>query len=123
MNEEDGILVDEYLTSGGFITMVEEDEDGNQLGLTGGLGKLLNNPLTRTIGMSILSGGTLTGPALEKELAKQKKQQADREREAALKVERQNAINQLEEKQANCEAKEKKLLKSVFCVEADIRSY
>ena len=50
----------------------EEDEDGNQLGLTGGLGKLLNNPLTRTIGMSILSGGTLTGPALAKELAKQK---------------------------------------------------
>ena len=29
MNEEDGILVDEYLTTGGFITMVEEDEDGN----------------------------------------------------------------------------------------------
>jgi len=50
----------------------EEDQDGNQLEFTGGLGKLLNNPLTRTIGMSILSGGTLTAPAIAKEMAKQK---------------------------------------------------
>lgn len=50
----------------------QEDEDGNQLGFTGGLGKLLNNPLTRTIGMTILSGGTLTAPALAKEVVKQK---------------------------------------------------
>jgi len=50
----------------------QEDEDGNQLGLTGGLGKLLNNPVTRTIGLSILSGGTLTAPAIAKEMAKNK---------------------------------------------------
>jgi len=50
----------------------EEDEDGNKLEFTGGLGKLLNNPLTRTIGLSIISGGTLTAPAIAKELAKQK---------------------------------------------------
>jgi SAM-dependent methyltransferase len=29
MNAEDEILVDEYLTSGGFMTLLEEDEDGN----------------------------------------------------------------------------------------------
>ena len=55
-----------------YANGTEEDEDGNQLGLTGGLGKLINNPLTRTIGMSILSGGTLTAPAIAKEIAKQK---------------------------------------------------
>ena len=49
-----------------------EDEDGNQLGFTSGLGKLINNPLTRTIAMSILSGGTLTAPAIAKEMAKNK---------------------------------------------------
>ena len=29
MNEEDEKLVDQYLTSGGFMTLLEEDEDGN----------------------------------------------------------------------------------------------
>jgi len=55
-------------------------------------------------------------------LARQKRQQANEEREAALKVERQNAINQLEEKQANSEAKEKKLLKEMKKFESKIES-
>jgi hypothetical protein len=61
--------------SGGRVRYAEgteEDEDGNQLGFTSGLGKLINNPLTRTIAMSILSGGTLTAPAIAKEMAKNK---------------------------------------------------
>jgi hypothetical protein len=72
LGERPGYAIGKRVENIDFNNITEDDENNEYADIEGQTAGLLNNPLTRALGISIITGGTMTVPAIAKEMAKQK---------------------------------------------------